>query len=125
MSDKVNTKGLNEKERVAIEELSRDLRANKFVNGQMQFTDITNRDYFLKAYGDCIRYCITWNKFLYWNGTNWEVDNRGRVEEKVVSFIHQMYRGLRVINDRTLEAAFEKHLIKSESFRRIQANIFT
>ncbi len=121
MSDKVITKGLNEKERVAIEELSRDLRANKFVNGQMQFTDITNRDYFLKAYGDCIRYCITWNKFLYWNGTNWEVDNRGRVEEKVVSFIHQMYRGLRVINDRTLEAAFEKHLIKSESFRRIQA----
>ena len=121
MSDKVITKGLNEKERVAIEELSRDLRANKFVNGQMQFTDITNRDYFLKAYADCIRYCITWNKFLYWNGTNWEVDNRGRVEEKVVSFIHQMYRGLRVINDRTLEAAFEKHLIKSESFRRIQA----
>ena len=123
MSDKVNTKGLNEKERIAIEELSRDLRANKFVNGQMQFTDITNRDYFLKAYGDSIRYCITWNKFLYWNGTNWEVDNRGRVEEKVVDFIHQMYRGLRIINDKVLAAAFEKHLIKSESLRRIQAII--
>ena len=52
MSDKVNTKGLNDRERLAIEELSRDLRANKFVNGQMQFTDITNRDYFLKAYVD-------------------------------------------------------------------------
>ncbi len=123
MSDKINTKGLNEKERIAIEELSRDLRANKFVNGQMQFTDITNRDYFLKAYGDVIRYCITWNKFLYWNGTNWEVDNRGRVEEKVVDFIHQMYRGLRIINDKVLAAAFEKHLIKSESLRRIQAII--
>ena len=123
MSGKINTKGLNEKEKLAIEELSRDLRANKFVNGEMQFTDITNRDYFLKAYGDVIRYCITWNKFLYWNNTNWQVDNRGRVEEKVVDFIHQMYRGLRVINDRTLEAAFEKHLIKSESFRRLQAII--
>ncbi len=32
-----------------------------------------------------------------------------------------MYRGLRVINDRQLADAFEKHLIKSESFRRIQA----
>ena len=123
MNNKINTKGLNEKERIAIEELSRDLRANKFVNGQMQFTDITNRDYFLKAYGDVIRYCITWNKFLYWNGTNWEVDNRGRVEEKVVDFIHQMYRGLRIINDKVLAAAFEKHLIKSESLRRIQAII--
>ena len=123
MNNKINTKGLNEKERIAIEELSRDLRANKFVNGQMQFTDITNRDYFLKAYGDVIRYCITWNKFLYWNGTNWEVDNRGRVEEKVVDFIHQMYRGLRIINDKVLAAAFEKHLIKSENLRRIQAII--
>ncbi len=121
MSDKVNTKGLNDRERLAIEELSRDLRANKFVNGQMQFTDITNRDYFLKAYGDSIRYCITWNKFLVWNGTNWDVDTRGRVAERCVKFIHQMYRGLRVIDDRQLQAAFEKHLIKSESFRRIQA----
>ncbi len=121
MSEKVNTKGLNDRERLAIEELSRDLRANKFVNGQMQFTDITNRDYFLKAYGDSIRYCITWNKFLVWNGTNWDVDTRGRVAERCVKFIHQMYRGLRVIDDRQLQAAFEKHLIKSESFRRIQA----
>lgn len=119
----MNDRKLNEKEKAAIEELSRDLRANKFVNGQMQFTDITNRDYFLKAYGNMIRYCITWNKFLFWNGTNWEVDHRGRVEEKCVDFIHHMYRGLRVITDRQLQAAFEKHLIKSESFRRIQAVI--
>ena len=82
MSEKVNTKGLNDRERLAIEELSRDLRANKFVNGQMQFTDITNRDYFLKAYGDSILYCITWNKFLVWNGTSWDVDTRGRVAER-------------------------------------------
>ena len=121
MSEKINTKGLNDRERLAIEELSRDLRANKFVNGQMQFTDITNRDYFLKAYGDFMLYCITWNKFLVWNGTNWDIDTRGRVAERCVKFIHQMYRGLRVIDDRQLQTAFEKHLIKSESFRRIQA----
>ena len=57
--------------RRAIEELSRDLRANKFVHGEMQFTDITNRDYFLKAFGDKIRFCLMWNKFLLWNGTCW------------------------------------------------------
>ena len=48
-----------EKERMAIEELGRALKTNKFVKGQMQFTDITNCDYFLKAYQDIIRYCIT------------------------------------------------------------------
>ena len=40
----MNEKELTEKERAAIEVLSRDLRANKFVNGEMQFTDITNCD---------------------------------------------------------------------------------
>ena len=107
--------------RRAIEELSRDLRANKFVHGEMQFTDITNRDYFLKAFGDKIRFCLMWNKFLLWNGTCWEIDKKGKVEEDCVDFVHHMYRGLRVINDLQLQKDFEKHLIKSESFRRIQA----
>ena len=117
----MNKKEIAEKEMLAIEELSRDLRANKFVTGEMQFTDVTNCDYFLKAYGDIIRYCITWNKFLFWNGTNWDIDTRGRVAERCKIFVHKMYRGMRYISDRQLEAAFEKHLIKSESFRRIQA----
>ncbi|MBO4639935.1 MAG: hypothetical protein J5710_09295 [Treponema sp.] len=117
----MNSTEISENERLAIEELSRDLRANKFVTGEMQFTDVTNCDYFLKAYGDIIRYCITWNKFLFWNGTNWDIDTRGRVAERCKIFVHKMYRGMRYITDRQLEAAFEKHLIKSESFRRIQA----
>ena len=117
----MNNTEISENERLAIEELSRDLRANKFVTGEMQFTDVTNCDYFLKAYGDIIRYCITWNKFLFWNGTNWDIDTRGRVAERCKIFVHKMYRGMRYITDRQLEAAFEKHLIKSESFRRIQA----
>ena len=107
--------------RRAIEELSRDLRANKFVHGEMPFTGITNRDYFLKAFGSKIRYCLMWNKFLIWNGTCWEIDKKGKVEEDCVDFVHHMYRGLRVITDLQLQKDFEKHLIKSESFRRIQA----
>ena len=120
---KSNTPQMTKDVRRAIEELSRDLRANKFVKGEMQFTDITNRDYFLKAFGDKIRFCVKYNKFLIWNGTCWEVDNDGYVEEECVEFVHQMYRGLRFITDLELQRAFEKHLIKSESFRRIQSLI--
>lgn len=47
----MNLKGLSENERLAIEYLIRDLKINRYLNGDMQFTDITNRDYFLKAYG--------------------------------------------------------------------------
>ena len=119
--EKTRVELIIEKERAAIEALSRDLRTNKFVKGEMQFTDITNCTYFLKAYENDIRYCITWNKFLIWNGTCWDIDTRGRVAERIVKFIHQMYRGLRFITDSNLKEAFERHLIKSESFRRIQA----
>src|SRR5574344_2773448 len=76
----------------AIKELSKDLRTNLYVKGQAKFTDMTNRDYFLKAYGKNIRYCKLWNKFLVWNGSNWELDDDGKVEEFAVDFIREMYR---------------------------------
>ena len=108
-------------EKAVLEEIGLEMKANKYVSGEMQFTDLTNTLYFLRAYEDTIRYCITWDKFLVWNGTNWEIDARGFVQERIPIFIHQMYRIMRFINDRILKADFEKHLIKSESFRRIQA----
>ena len=121
MNEKAKIRISDDKERQAIEELSRDLKSNKFVKGEMQFTDVTNRDYFLKAHGNHIRFCTTWNKFLLWNGTCWQTDTRAGVESLCVGFVHKMYRGMRVINDLQLRKDFEKHLIKSESFRRIQA----
>ena len=121
MSEKTKYKITDEKERLAIEELTRDLKANKFVKGEMQFTDVTNANYFLKAFGDRIRFCVTWNKFLIWNGTCWQTDTRSSVESMCVKFVHKMYRGLRFISDLQLQKDFEKHLIKSESYRRIQA----
>ena len=117
----MNYSKLSDNELKAIEGLSRDLKTNKYMCGDMQFTDVTNRDYFLRAYGETIRYCISWNKFLIWNGTCWQIDTRGRVEEMCVDFLHKMYRGSRTINDLQLRIMFEKHLIRSESFRRIQA----
>lgn len=117
----MNDKELDTLARNAVELMSRDLKTNKYVTGEMQFTDLTNATYFLKAYGDIIRFCITWNKFLFWNGTCWEIDNRGRVEEQIPIFIHQMYRGIRFISDRKQQEDFERHLIKSESFRKLQA----
>lgn len=106
-----------------IKELSKDLRANMYVKGEAQFTDMTNKDYFLKAYKDEIRYCRLWDKFLVWNGLNWETDDNGRVEEYVVDFIRSMYRGTRYIKDPQLAMDFERHLIKSETYRRIQSMI--
>ncbi len=104
----------------ALEELSGSLVANKYVRGQMQFTDVTNLTYFLKAHGNEVRYCQSWNKFLIWNGVCWQVDRMGKVDSMVINFVHSLYRTLRQIKDPYLAADFEKHLIKSESYRRLQ-----
>ena len=122
-STKELVKEQKEKISDAIKDLSKDLRTNMYVKGQAQFTDMTNRDYFMLAYKDDIKYCKLWDKFLIWNGTNWTLDENGHVEESIVDFIRQMYRGTRFIKDPQLAIDFEKHLIKSEAFRRIQAMI--
>ena len=118
---KLDYSKLTPQQKSAIDALARDLKANKYVTGEMQFTDITNCDYFLKAYGDSIRFCSKWDKFLLWNGTCWQVDGENTVSTLYRDFVHQLYRVLRVINDIQLQTAFEKHLIKSESYRRLLA----
>ena len=80
-----------------------------------EFTDLSNTLYFLRAYVDKIRYCIIWDKFLVWNGTNWEIDYRGFVQERIPIFIHQMYRIQRYIPDPILKQDSKKHLITKKS----------
>ena len=113
----------DEMEKQSIDSLARTVKTNLYIAGEMQFSDITNRDFFIKAYSEKVRYCISWNKFLIWNGTCWQIDTRGRVEEMCVDFIHKMYRALRSIDDYQLKVLFEKHLVRSENYRRIQGMV--
>lgn len=110
----------NEKVRQAIKQLAYNLRIPKLESGELQLTDLTNKNCFIKAYGDRIRYCKSWEKFLIWNGTCWEVDNDGFVETTVIDFIPRMYRGELFLNDHQMQIELEKHIIKSESYPRIQ-----
>ena len=120
---KINETNLTSQQKQALFAFAKDLKANKYVTGEMQFTDITNCDYFLKAYGDSIRYCSKWKKFLLWNGTCWKIDDEDRVSAMYKSFIHEMYRVLRVITDIKLQSDFEKHIMRSENYKRILAAI--
>lgn len=110
----------NEKVKLAIKELAYNLKILKLESGELQLTDLTNKNCFIKAYGDRIRYCNSWKKFLIWNGTCWEADNDGFVENTVLEFIPRMYRGELFMNDHQMKVELEKHIIRSESYPRIQ-----
>lgn len=109
----------NEKVRQAIKDFAYALWIPKLEEGKLQLTDLTNKNCFLSAYGDKIRYCNGWKKFLIWNGTCWEADNDGFVEKTVLEFIPRMYRGELYMNDHQIQIELEKHIMKIESYQRI------
>ncbi len=107
--------------RKVYEELVQYIKIKKLENGEYHFTDVTNKKCFLKVYGDKIRFCYNWKKFLVWNETCWEIDNYGYVDNIVSSFVPMMYRGELFMSDPQMRQEFEKHLIRSESYQRIQS----
>lgn len=109
------------KEKEIFKKFAKDLESEKLINGELQFTDLTNCRYFLKAYGDEILYYINIDKFLYWDGNYWKICPKKHVEFMCINFIHKMYYMQRFIEDPILLKKFEKHLKNSEGFRRHQA----
>ena len=86
-------------ERAVLEQIGLEMKANKYVSGEMQFTDLTNTLYFLRAYQDKIRYCITWDKFLVWNGTNWEIEEYKQLSERYnipIIILISFYRSIQI-----------------------------
>lgn len=42
-------------------------------------TDRANARRFLKRYGDQVRFCFSWNRWLIWSGTHWQIDEGGAI----------------------------------------------
>ena len=102
---------------------AREMRTCEYVKGAAQYTDMTNTEYFLKIYGERVRYCKQWKKFLVWNGKQWLIDENGDVETLVNRLIRSMYKIAPTIKDIQRRIDFESHIKKSESLRRRKALI--
>ncbi|WP_407436561.1 phage/plasmid primase, P4 family [Treponema sp.] len=100
-------------------ELAKYLKIKKLESGELQFTDRTNKLLFLKVHGDSIRYCYNLKKFLVWNGTCWEFDNDGIVQQMVFSFSPKMFRGALFMEDEQIQIEFEKNILRLESYTRL------
>jgi putative DNA primase/helicase len=57
---------------------------------QLPCTELANADRLVHLFGDQIRYCYTWKKWMVWTGTHWQPDKNGtinRLAEKTVRSI--------------------------------------
>ena len=100
-------------------EFAKYLKMKKLEAGELQFTDRTNKILFLKVYGDTIRYCYSLKKFLVWNGTCWEFDNDGIVQQMVFNFSPKMFRAGLFMDDEQMQMEFEKSVLRFESYPRM------
>jgi P4 family phage/plasmid primase-like protien len=88
-------------------------------------TDLGNSQRLIKLFGDFIRYCGTWKKWLVWNDQYgaWQIDDSGEVLRLARRTIENMFREAVGISDSQERGACVKWALATESATRIQAMV--
>jgi putative DNA primase/helicase len=84
-------------------------------------TDLGNSERFVARYGEGVRYCHPWGKWLLYDGTRWRVDDAGRAHRLAKETVRLIYREASEEEDEDRRKALAKHARASESERRIRA----
>jgi len=84
-------------------------------------TDLGNALRLVKLYGDNIRYCHAWHKWLVWDGRRWKIDDQGKIKTKAKDTVFKIYHELDKIPDKDSRERLFKHAIKSEADQKIKA----
>ena len=88
-----------------------------------RFTDLGNAKRFVARYRGTILYCEKWGKWFLWNNKRWCEDERLGILSKAASLIRSLYSHAKQIKDEEERKAFLSHLLKSESFRSLNAMV--
>ena len=80
-------------------------------------TDIANAERFKRLYGDRVRYCHPWKKWLVWDGKRWKTDNDGSIIRLAMTVADDVWNEARKTNDH--EAL--KHAVRVSSSMSIGA----
>jgi P4 family phage/plasmid primase-like protien len=87
-----------------------------------RFTDVGNAKRLVRTYGNDLRYCHPWGKWLTWDDKRWLVDERGAVNLYAKQTVDQLFGDLAGCPEATRKAAVA-HALKSEDAGRIAAMV--
>jgi putative DNA primase/helicase len=62
-------------------------------------TDVANGRRFKEQYGDKVRFCHPWRKWLIWDGTRWKIDDTGKAENLAASLSDVLWVDARRCNE--------------------------
>ena len=94
-------------------------------DGQREFnlTDLGNAERLVHHFGDRIRYCHAWKKWIIWNEVRWMVDHTDQIRQLAKQVIRKIYGEAETASDLSKRQAIAKHASSSESDKRIKAMI--
>ena len=91
---------------------------------QAGLSDLGNATYFVKHFGDDVRFCRDWDSWFIWDRKRWHKDRTGEVDRKVIQSIRKHQQA--AANGK-LSCQMRKrilfHLLRSEAEPRIRAII--
>lgn len=90
---------------------------------EIRETDLGNARRLVRRYGNDLRYCHTWHKWLVWDGTRWAIDDVGAVERMAKATVHEIYNEAAAEQLDERRQALVKHALRSESMAKISAMI--
>jgi putative DNA primase/helicase len=89
--------------------------------GRFNLTELGNSERLIAHYGETIRYCYPWGKWLVWTGTRWERDDAGRVHQLAKATVRDIYQEAAASEDEERRKALARHATRSESEAKIRA----
>ena len=89
--------------------------------GRYAYTDMGNADRFADRYGDRVRYCSPWSKWLCWDGRRWNQDDIVQVEMHAKDSVRMIVEQAKRLPEGKGRDALLKHGIRSQHSSRIRA----
>ena len=90
---------------------------------EFKLTDLGNAERLVHYFGNQIRYCHAWKKWLVWDGVRWAIDQTGQIQQLAKQVVRRIYREVQSAPDHLKRREIAKHALASESDKRIAAMI--
>ena len=86
-------------------------------------TDLGNAERLVYRFGDNIRYCHHWKKWLIWDGCRWCPDETNQINELAKKTVIKIYHEAKHTEDDNRRQALARHAVSSESESKIRAMV--
>ena len=88
-----------------------------------KLTDLGNAERLVFYFGEEIRYCPQWKKWLIWDGSRWKIDESSAIVQKAKDTVRKIYGEAEHQVDSAKRGEIVAHATKSEYSNRIAAMI--